>query len=116
MWHLKFTAERGKATRTFVCTVPVCRHRVTTEKRKRRERLGAGPAIGLAVRTRAKWALPASDFVGVVRGQCGSTCVFRPRQLSPFYPVTSRTLFWSWSPGTLLSDHPWYNTVLENVT
>ena len=28
MWHLEFTVERGKATRTFVCTVPVCRRRV----------------------------------------------------------------------------------------
>ena len=54
MWHLEFTAERGKATRTFVCTVPVCRRRVTTEQGEfvqRRERLGAGPAIRLAIRT-----------------------------------------------------------------
>ena len=34
MWHLEFTAEQGKATRTFVCTVPVCQHRVTTEQQR----------------------------------------------------------------------------------
>ena len=57
---------------------------------QRGERLGAGPAIGLAVCTRG---LPASDFVGVVRGPgsvSARTCVFRPRQLSTS-PLTSRT-------------------------
>ena len=33
-----------------------------------------------------------------MRGQRYCTCAFRPRQLSPFYPVTSRTLFRSPGP------------------
>ena len=92
MWHLEFIAEQGIATRTFVCTVPVYRRRVATEQRN----------IRAEERATRCWALPSSDFVGVVRGQCVGTCVFRPRQV-PFYPVTSRTLFRSPGPSAILS-------------
>ena len=34
VWRSEFTAKRGKATRTFLCTVPVCRRRVTAEQRR----------------------------------------------------------------------------------
>ena len=52
-------------------------------------------------RTRGKQAYVKGDLEGVVRGQPYCTCAFRPRQLSPFYLVTSRTLFRS--PGPLLA-------------
>ena len=41
------------------------------------------------------WEKNKSDLECVMRGHCFGTCMFRPRQISPFYPVTSRTLFWS---------------------
>ena len=31
VWHLESTTERGKAMRTFLCTVPIGQRRVTTD-------------------------------------------------------------------------------------
>ena len=88
--NLPLQIRRKMYQACLVCTVPVYRRRVATEQRN----------IRAEKRAARCWALPASDFVGVVRGQCVGTCVFHPRQV-PFYPVTSRTLFRS--PGPLLS-------------
>ena len=82
--------------RTFVCIVPETRRRVITdngESLQRREWLWAGRSIRLFQRMRAKQAYVKGELEGVMRGQRYCTCAFRPRQLSPFYPVTSRTLF-----------------------
>ena len=103
MWHLESIAERGRAMRTFVCTVPETGRRVTTdngESLQGRERLCAGRSIRLFQRKRAKQAYAQGDLEGVMRGQRYCTCAFRPRQVSPFYPVTSRTLFRSQPRGS----------------
>ena len=49
MWYVEFTAERGKAMRTFVRTVPVGQRRVTTEQwRIRAEKRRARCQVSLA--------------------------------------------------------------------
>ena len=105
MWHLESVAERDRTMRTFVCIAPETGRRVTTdngESLQRKEQLCAGRSIRLFQRTRAKQAYAKDDLEGVMRGQCYCTCAFRPHQLSPFYPVTSRTLFRS-RPSAILS-------------
>ena len=101
VWHLESIAEGDRAMRTFVCIVPETGRRVITdngESLQRRERLCAGRSIRLFGRTRAKQAYVKGDLEGVMRGQRYCTCAFGPHQLSPFYPVTSRTLFRRPSP------------------
>ena len=88
MWHLESIAERGRAMRTFVCIVHVTRRRVSDdngESLQRRERLCAGRSIKLFQCTRAKRAYVKGDLEGVMCGQC----VFCPRRLSPFCPLST---------------------------
>ena len=78
--------------RTFVCIVPETGRWVTTDNREslqRKEWLCAVRSIRLFQRMRAKQAYVKGGLEGVIHGQRYCTCVFCPRQLCPFYPLST---------------------------